>query len=218
MESITSDGQAHNLIAPQRFTHPIRIDTNLVGILYYPNEIKCEAIMSDESLTSSFSTLALLAIRESRLERSIPQGRLGQAFGVTASGWGKIENGDSPFTFDAAFAACEAIGMQPSVLMETVTRLVPLFNSGRWYFQTVTLGPKEDQLLALISKYFGSSGYASLRVKPISERVSVIPNIFQSNLVPTVVRYCCEANYREWIDNGAEGEAPLLPVAPHLIF
>lgn len=165
----------------------------------------------DESLTSSFSTLALLVIRESRLERSAPQGMLAQAFGVTPSAWGKIESGESQFTFDAAFAACNGLGMEPSFLMDTVTRLVPFFNGYGWFFQTLTLGQKEDKLLPLISKYFSSTGYSNLRTTPFSDRVSVVPNIFQPNRIPTVARYCGDGNYRQWIDAGATGEPPLHP-------
>ncbi|WP_226637367.1 helix-turn-helix domain-containing protein [Novosphingobium profundi] len=165
----------------------------------------------EESLTSSYSTLALLVFREARLERGVQQGRFAQAFGVTPSAWSKIENGDSNLTFDAALSACGALGMEPFHLMNIVVDLSKQMYLYGWYFQTITLGAKEDKLLGLISRYFSSQGYQNLRSSFNSVRVSVIPSPFQPGQTPTVVRYCGDMTFRNWIDEGANGEPPSPP-------
>lgn len=160
--------------------------------------------MNDLTLNSSFSTLILLVLKEIRLERGVHQGHVAQLSSKTPSAWTKIENGQSPLTTDALFGACVALTIQPSYVMTLVERLVPVFNSAGCYFQTSAIGEAEDDLLKLMLKYFNSSGYDALRSRPL-ERVSVtnVGNLFSPNLIPTVVRYCCEPNFREWVDLGA---------------
>lgn len=52
--------------------------------------------------------------------------------------------------------------------------------------------------------YYSSSGYEALKSRPFERvSVSVVGSPFDQNAIPTVVRYCCDQGFREWIDNGA---------------
>lgn len=161
--------------------------------------------MKENALNSSFSTLLLLVLKEIRLERGVHQGLLAQHVAKTPSAWTKIENGQSPLTTDALFGACAALQIQPSYVLTLVERLVPIFNNAGCYFHTSTLGDAEDDLLKLILKYFSSAGYEALRSRPF-DRVSVtsVGNLFFPSVIPTVVQYCCDPDFRKWVDNGAQ--------------
>lgn len=162
--------------------------------------------MIEPTLNSSFSTLLLLVLKEIRLERGVHQGHVAQHAGKTPNAWTKIENGQSPLTTDALFGACAALQIQPSYVLTLVERIVPLFNNAvGCYFQTSALGEAEDDLLRLVLNYFNSPGYETLRSRPFG-RISVtsVGNLFSPNVIPTVVRYCCEPDFREWIDKGAQ--------------
>jgi transcriptional regulator with XRE-family HTH domain len=160
--------------------------------------------MDENSLNSSFSTLLLLVLKDIRLERGVHQGVVAQQAGKTPNAWTKIENGQSPLTTDAFFGACYGLQLQPSYVLSLVERLVPIFNNFGCYFQATTLGEAEDDLLKLMLKYFNSVGYEALKSRP-TERVSVtsVGNLFHPNPIPTIVRYCCELDFREWFDKGA---------------
>lgn len=166
--------------------------------------------MQSKSLTSCFSTLILLIIKDIRHERRIHQGALAQSTGKTPNAWTKIENGQSPLTIDALFGACTALFIQPSDVMRFAERLIPIFNSAGWFFQTVNIEKEEDQLLPLVLNYYNSKGYDHLCSLSLGQfsKVTIMDFCFFSfrNFVsfPTVVRYCCETEFREWIDNGAK--------------
>ena len=157
-----------------------------------------------DAKSSSFSTLILLILKEIRLERSIHQGALAQSIGKTPNAWTKIENGETTLTTDVLFGACAVLELSPSFVIDLVEKLVPIFNQHGFYFQTYPLGAQEDDLLRLILEYFKTPGYEALKSRPI-ERISVtsISNPFNRNILPNSVRYCCDPNYKEWIDKGA---------------
>ncbi|WP_035853751.1 helix-turn-helix domain-containing protein [Deefgea rivuli] len=161
--------------------------------------------MSEKSMNASFSTGLLLVIKEIRLERGIHQGLIAQYIGKTPNAWTKIENGQSTLTADALFGVCNALQIQPSYMLSLVERLVPIFNSSGWFFQNYSLEEGHDDLLKLMLTYFNSSGYEALKSRPY-DRVSVtsIGNLYLPSITPTIVRYCCESDFREWINNGAQ--------------
>lgn len=151
----------------------------------------------------------LLVLKELRLERGIHQGQLAQAAGKSPNAWTKIENGQSPLTVDALFGACSAVRINPSQLILIAERLVPVFNAAGCYFHTA-IPAEEDELLSLVVRYFSSLGYENLRAR-FFERVSVssFDSPFTPLATPTVVRYCTEQSYRDWVDAGA----PAVPMA-----
>ncbi|MDD3758573.1 MAG: helix-turn-helix transcriptional regulator [Advenella sp.] len=158
--------------------------------------------MQDNDMNSSFSTLVLLTLKELRLERNMHQGVLAQAAGKTPNAWSKIESGQSSLTIDGMIGACSAMQIRPSDVMNIVERLVTVFNHYGVFFHTVPIGENEDDLLPMILAYYSSNGYQALKNRP-NERVSIstIGNPFITPTIPTIVRYCCEPNYREWMDN-----------------
>ncbi|TCT45183.1 helix-turn-helix domain-containing protein [Vibrio crassostreae] len=158
---------------------------------------------------ANFSTLCLMILKEVRLERGVHQGNIAAVIGKTPSAWTKIENGQSSLTFDVFFGACSVLGYYPGQVTALMDQLIPMFGANHFYFQTGTLNEKEDDLLNLVIQYFNSKGYESLKSRPF-ERVSILnlgsPFVFSGT--PTIVRYCCEPEFKKWIDEGAEGPAP----------
>jgi putative transcriptional regulator, XRE family len=153
---------------------------------------------------SNFSTLVLLTLKDYRLERNIHQGLLAQAIGKTPSAWTKIENGQSPLTVDGLMGACFALQLWPSHVITIVERLTSLFSSMGFYFHSVSLGENEDELLPLMLAYYNSKGYETLKSRPFDQvSVSAVGNPFSPAVIPTVVRYCCDLEFRKWIDDGA---------------
>lgn len=160
--------------------------------------------MDNDSKNGNFSTLMLFVLKDIRLERGVHQGYIAQVLGKTPGAWSKIENGQSPLTMDAMFAACSALQINPSYAMTIVEGLVKIFNQHGYYFQAGNLDENEDVLLALGLKFFNSKGYEAFRTRPY-DKVSVmaIGNPFNTTLVPTIVRYCTEPEFRKWMDDGA---------------
>lgn len=123
--------------------------------------------------------------------------------GKTPSAWTKIENGQSPLSVDVLFGACAALQIQPSYVLNLVERLVTHFGNHNWYFQTIPLKEEEDELLPMFLAYFNSPGYNGQKSRP-GGLISIvnIANVFAlPSHLPTAVRYCCEPNFREWMDN-----------------
>lgn len=170
--------------------------------------------MPKTQLNSNYSTLVLLVLKDLRLERNIHQGLLAQAIGKTPSAWNKIENGQSPLSMDGLMGACYALQLWPSYVVTVAERLTQLFNAQGFHFHTVSLGENEDDLLPRMLAYYSSSGYEALKSRPF-ERISVsaVGSPFDQNAIPTVVRYCCEEGFREWVDNGASTNLPIQPIA-----
>lgn len=73
-----------------------------------------------------------------------------------------------------------------------------------FYFHSVSLGENEDELLPLMLAYYNSKGYETLKSRPFDQvSVSAVGNPFSPAVIPTVVRYCCDLEFRKWIDDGA---------------
>lgn len=156
---------------------------------------------------SSQSTLLLLVLREIRLDNSIHPGQLAYFTGKTPREWESIESGKSPLTLQLLTNASYGLSLPPSHVMSVAEQLTQVFNRHGWFFQTTPLG-KDDELMPLIDSYFDSKGYEALRARPI-DRISV--NFLNMGMgmggyhsEPTIVRYCCDPDFKNWIDAGAQ--------------
>ncbi|MEZ9463175.1 helix-turn-helix domain-containing protein [Vibrio splendidus] len=161
---------------------------------------------------ANFSTLAIMVIKEIRLERGVHQGTVAASIGKNPNAWTKIENGQTGLTFDVMIGACSALHIHPSYLVELTEKLVPLFNTAGFFLHNGSAGNDENDLLPLMLEYFNSPGYESLKSRPFN-RVSItqLSGPFGSTAVPTIVRYCTDPNFKEWVDKGAEGNTPSIP-------
>ncbi|MCU1791096.1 XRE family transcriptional regulator [Pectobacterium polaris] len=161
--------------------------------------------MSDNSKNANISTLILMVLKDIRNERGVHQGHLAKSVGKSPSAWSKIENGQSQLTADVMIGACWALQLYPSYIMSIIERMTPMFNNNGYYFHTTGLEEGEDELLPLVISYFTSKGYEAMKANPFS-RIS-ITNIFNGTSIettPTIIRYCCEPSFRDWIDEGAK--------------
>ncbi len=158
--------------------------------------------MQPPQRTSCFSTLLVLILKDIRLDRNIHQAHIAQTIGKTPSAWAKIESGQSPLSMDNFFGACIALAIHPSQVMQMAERLIPIFNRYQWYFQSTSPG-EEDDLLPLIQEYYASSGYESLKNRPLERTNMLAFSSYFSSAEPTVVHYCCIEQAKEWIDSGA---------------
>jgi len=151
---------------------------------------------------ASSTTLILLTLNDIRRENNVHLGLIADCVGITPSAWANIESGQSPLTLEVLGDACRALSVFPSFVMMLAERLSQIFKDRGWYFQHPRLG-KEDELLPLVKSYFASTGYESLRSRP-QEKVSVLalqgPNFWP---IPTIVDYCCEQDFKAWVDSGA---------------
>lgn len=161
--------------------------------------------MISTTKNSNYSTILLLIFKELRLERSVHQGHVAQMVGKSPSAWNKIENGQSPLSMDVFFGACSALQIYPSYAIGLAENLIKLFNQSGYYFQPGTLEDDEDDLLPLVISYFSSKGYDLLKADP-SRRISITTagNPFTPGMQPTVLQYCFDANFRKWMDGGAQ--------------
>ena len=161
---------------------------------------------------ANFSTLCLMILKEIKFDRGVHQGCIAAAIGKSPSAWTKIENGQSSLSFDVFYGACSVLGYSPAQITALMGQLIPMFGANRFHFQTGNISESEDDLLSLVIQYFNSKGYESLKSRPF-ERVSILnlEGPFSAFAVPTIVRYCCEPGFKQWVDQGAEPPAPGLP-------
>lgn len=174
--------------------------------------------MNENSKNASICTLILMVLKDVRNERGVHQGHMANAIGKTPSAWSKIENGQSPMSAEAMIGACWALQLAPSYVMALIEKITSIFNAQGYYFHTTPLEEEEDVLLPLVLKYFSSPGYEVLK-KNIFSRISITnaylattPEI-NPHSTPTIIRYCCESDFRQWVDDGAEGWSPV-PLQP----
>lgn len=151
---------------------------------------------------ASFPSLLLLTLKEIRLENRVHPGRIAEAIGITPGEWTKIEDGESSLTIGVLRGACRALAVAPSFVMALAERLTQQLEGHGWYFQDSQLG-KHDDLLPLIKKYYNSAGFQSLRNRP-SEKILILAlNTSGFWPEPTIVSYCCNQDFRAWVDKGA---------------
>lgn len=155
--------------------------------------------------SACFSTLLLVVLKEIRLERGWHQGFLAQQIGKSASSFSKMESGQTLLTADAFFGICLGLQVTPAYVSNIATTLMNIFNRNGYFFSAAT-PLEEDQLLPFVTSYFCSKGYEALKLRPM-ERISVtaLGEFMQQSFVPepTVVTYCCNEQFRSWIDSGA---------------
>jgi Helix-turn-helix. len=148
-----------------------------------------------------------MVIKEIRLERGVHQGIIAKNIGKTPNAWTKIENGQSNLSFDVLTGACIALQVDPALLMNTISKMIPYFHNAGFFLHHGSLSQEEDDLLPLMLKYFNSSGYEYFKSRPY-ERISLsrLNEPFASHtVIPTVIKYCIDSDYKEWIDQGAQG-------------
>lgn len=143
------------------------------------------------------------------MDSNIHIGQLALNTGKTPKEWESVETGKSPLTLQLLTSASYGLSQQPSHVMYVAEQLMAVFARYGWYFQPAPLG-KDDELLPLIDSYFDSKGYEALKAR-LFERISV--NILNMGMGssgyhadPTIVRYCCDPDFKKWIDAGAQPE------------
>lgn len=157
--------------------------------------------MVEMNKTSRFSTLAVMAIKDLRLERNIPLGAWAEILGKTPSAVSKIENFQSTISLESIYAAGQAINISPSKIMSITESMIKIFNSSGFYFSYV-LSQEEDELCPLVMRYFSSPGYENYKKTPwlLTSLLNIVDTFPKSNDCPTIIQYCCDASFREWFD------------------
>ncbi len=114
---------------------------------------------SSEARVTTFSSIALILLRELRLERSIHQAQIADMCGKTPSAWTKIETGKTPLPMEMFFRVCMGLQVAPSAVLSTMERYATLFTSNNWAVVSKQLDFNEDTLLKEAQEYYGSSGF-----------------------------------------------------------
>ncbi|EIZ1364044.1 helix-turn-helix transcriptional regulator [Vibrio parahaemolyticus] len=112
----------------------------------------------DDSKITSFTTITLLILRETRLERGVHQAQVAEKCDKTPSAWAKIETGKTTFTMEMFYRVCAALSTQPSVVMAAAERYATLLSQKGWVVLTKQL-ESEDQLLNEAHEYYASAGF-----------------------------------------------------------
>lgn len=160
-------------------------------------------IISNNNLHANFSTLYLAVFKELRLNLNLNQAVIANFIGKTPSAWTKIENGQTQLSFDTFLGACRSINYQPAYLLSMVEKLTYFFNQKGYYF--FYGNDDEDLLLSLIVEFYNSKGLTNIRNLSYSNNYRFI-SIFAFNnydIVPTIVEYCTNQEFKKWLDNGA---------------
>ena len=117
--------------------------------------------MNEEKVTS-LTTISLILLKETRLERGIHQAQLAEKCNKTPSAWGKIETGKTTFTMEMFYCVCSALNTPPSAVMAATERYANLFIQNGWAVLNSQL-ESEDLLLNEAQEYYRSEGF---KVRP----------------------------------------------------
>lgn len=161
--------------------------------------------MNEINLHSNFSTLFLAIFKEARSNLNLNQGFIASSLGKTPSAWTKIENGQSQISFDIFLGVCQAIRFQPAYVIAMVEKLVFFFNQRGYFF--FYGNDDDDLLLPRVLEFYNSKGFRN-RYNFVS-----IFAFNDTNIFPSVVRYCTESEFKKWFDAGAEGTPPQLSLS-----
>lgn len=164
---------------------------------------------------SKFSSIILVLLRGIRLERGIHQGYVAESAGKSPSAWSKVEAGSSQLEINSMFGAVRALNLNMSNFMAMVDKLGWLLSHyGGFYFQPIP-SEEDDDLIPLSVAYFNSAGYVASGNGSLGHvGFGCLDNSFGfgSIMIPDFVRYCCEPEFKKWMDDG--GQHALRPAFP----
>jgi len=157
--------------------------------------------MHENNNVTSFSTITLLLLKETRLELGIYQAQVAERCGKNPSAWAKIETGKSPLTIEAFFRACQALTVQPSVVMAATERYASLLSQYGWIV-LMELDSSEDILSQKAQEYYSTSGFRSRMplynwTQSIRALNSPIFNYDGNSIFIDVFRFAIDPNFRE---------------------
>lgn len=155
-----------------------------------------EINMQNNNRHANFSTLFLAIFKEARLNLKLNQSVIASTLGKTPSAWTKVENGQSQISFDIFLGVCQAINLQPAYAISIVEKLTFFFNQRGYFFFYGS--DDDDLLLPLILEFYNSKGFGNTQ-----NFVSIFA-FNNTNITPTIVRYCTESEFKKWFDNGAQ--------------
>jgi transcriptional regulator with XRE-family HTH domain len=151
---------------------------------------------TDETCHTTQTSLCLILLRETRLERGIHQAHIADALGKSPSAWTKTETGRSPLTFEDLFRACRAMNIWPSALMAAMERYEQFFIGHKWAVVSKTLAFDEDLLLREAQEYYGSPGFRSRNTNWGFSALNG-PHWFNNTVtVPDIFRFCLDPEFR----------------------
>lgn len=116
---------------------------------------------SNEARITTFSSICVILLRETRMERGIHQAQLADWLNKTASAWTKVEAGKSPLPLEAFVRICNAMQILPSTVIATAERYTSVFNNAwnpeRWAVLFPEGGTVEkDDLMTAAQEYWAS--------------------------------------------------------------
>ncbi|WP_186310592.1 helix-turn-helix domain-containing protein [Paraburkholderia sp. BCC1886] len=155
--------------------------------------------MSNEAkakLQTNVSSVYRVLIKEVRLERGLTQAFLAEQLDRSPSWWSKLESGASEITLDQFVDVARVFNVQPSEFLRCGDGISPLLRE-HFEFSSDVIAEGADDLLRFADAFFESKGYMSLRNRP----GIYLP--ISASQCPTVVRYCIDEKFREWLDSGA---------------
>lgn len=153
--------------------------------------------MSPDSRVTTYTSICLILLRETRLERNIHQAHIADLLGKSPSAWTKIENGRSPLTFEELFRVCRAMNIWPSALMGAMERYEQFFLNNGLIVIAQTLPFNEDALLSDAQDYYGSPGF---RARGPQWGFAALngPHWFNNSVsIPDVFRFSLDTEFRE---------------------
>lgn len=117
--------------------------------------------MNTEAKITSYTTITLIILRETRLERGIHQAQLAERCDRTPSAWAKVEMGKTVMSMELFYRACSALSIQPSAVMAAAERYATLFSQREWIVLARQL-ENEDELLKEMQEYYSSPGFKNM--------------------------------------------------------
>jgi transcriptional regulator with XRE-family HTH domain len=112
------------------------------------------------------SGIALLVIKELRLERGVQSAYLAEKVGKSPSAWAKIEAGKSSFPMDSLFQAAQALWIPASNIIGAVERYSGLLGQNGWAILHSSLSAEDDHLLVEAQCYYNTPGFKR-RFQPV---------------------------------------------------
>lgn len=163
-------------------------------------------------LASNYSTLFLMIIKDTRMNRNINQRILASSANRSPSNWNKIENGQLSLNLDTIFQVCYAMNIRTSYVVQIMEMLLFELQTKNVFFYGGELDSSDDIILREMNRFYSSSGYENLVLRNNFNSIEDFYNNPRQllSMYPDVLRYILEEKFYHWISDGAYGNKPLL--------
>ena len=128
----------------------------------------------DKKPMTTMTTIIALVLKQYRLETGLSKNAFAERLNLTASGWNKIENGESVVSIGTLYQFANQYGVRPSNILMTAENCAIFLASNRWDILTKIDSDVTDSLLIKANEFFNSSDHAYIHTDQFGQTIPIL--------------------------------------------